>query len=83
MADPLPTVRIRAVVATRLGAPNECGGHHTEQVYGDVDAEVLTVHLAKRTMRVRFEVDSYGTPKTVTRDVDAEPFFARYGWPRD
>jgi hypothetical protein len=41
---------------------------------GLVQAEVLTVHFAKRTMRVRFNVDG----KAMTIDVDATPFFEKY-----
>lgn len=53
----------------------EGSGPSTRWTGRDVDAEVLTVHIEKNKMRVRY-VDSDGKPKTM--DVDAQPFFARY-----
>ena len=47
------------------------------------EVEVLTVHFAKNTMRVRWTEhwgNSYGKhSKVFTKDISADPFFEKYG----
>lgn len=46
------------------------------------EVEVLTIHFNRRTMRVRYTWDDYfgQGPKVKVSDIDAGPFFARYGF---
>ena len=46
----------------------------------DIEVEVLTVHFAKRRMRVRFKQNFYGDLKTRAFDISAEPYFSKYGF---
>jgi len=74
----LPTVIIHAVTGYSLGEKNNLGGRETIVHRAPVEAEVLTIHLEKRTMRVRYVLDDYGSERICTPTVSAEPFFQEY-----
>lgn len=74
MSQKLPTVDVD------IHVPGPNGQYVLKRHEG---VEVLTVHFQKRTMRVRYQgYDWLGRgPKTKTRDLDATPYFEKYGEP--
>jgi hypothetical protein len=59
------------------GGPNQ-NNQYTYLIMGTIPVEILTVHFIKRTMRVRYIINSYGKNKITTVDIDASPFFNQY-----
>lgn len=71
---------VKAEVITRYakGKENDEGGFEAIIERDTIEVEVLTVHFKKRTMRVRYVLDSWGEKKVYTVDISAEPFFEQY-----
>lgn len=79
----LPTVMAKVTVSRSLGAKNAHGGHSTNYEEAIIEVEVLTLHFAKGTMRVRYTMSQHGDPKITTVNISSEPYFEKYGWPKE
>jgi hypothetical protein len=79
ISHPLPTVDV---------AVNDYDFEAKDYVETVRKCEVLTVHFLKRTMRVRYYLEEprfftrYKGTKPRAVDIDATPYFAKYGEPR-
>ena len=74
----LPIVYANVVVAYPLKPGGGCDpATHVREL---APVEVLTVHFAKRTMRVRYTIrDYFGKGEKIqTSNIDAQPFFDAY-----
>ena len=69
----LPTVEAEVTVAY--------DSSRKQYIKSLIEVEVLTVHFAKRKMRVRYRwIDYFGEKNKIrTCDISAEPFFDKYG----
>lgn len=77
----LPTVMADVIVERQLGAKTPQGGRESVYIRDVIEVEVLTVHFNKQTMRIRYIKNSYGEGKVTTCNINAEPYFDKYGWP--
>lgn len=72
------TITIRQLPNPNWVAVTDASGNVTNldtyYVDADLDVEVITVHLGRKSMRVRFK----WLGKTMNRDVSAEPFFKKF-----